>query len=459
LKELDINNKCPKCNSSNIKKQGVRSTGVQRLRCKECGTSFTYFSGTILERSKYHYEFFIELIYQMLSFKSTEAIKAILENDLFGPGIDQETEFNWKHKIMEAARYVPSPQLDDVVEIDECFIREGQKGSLQLVDPMNSALTRKARKTFTPSKAGVMGPEHSTLVCAIDHSNHVVAKCVGVGVVKDDIFEKEFFPYINKATWLCTDANTLYSRYCKKYVVNHYVRPSNYLDNLHKGIEEGSTEAQLYQAEMLDYIEAGGMVNMPFEKFKKLKEKHGLGLGHVNSFHSDLKLNLVKKTKGISLVHVPAYVAWLCLLHNYAVDHGHKPTTKKDAEEILVMLLKTKASVKDADFQKRRPDFSNVSTSYKNNLIKQTEKLQEKANDFNRYLTPEDISSSFNKRQYLESIPLYMVKFLAKRCRIPGRTSLSKKRKYKILRALEVHPEINEAIAEMRAIFETYQAQ
>jgi len=172
-----------------------------------------------------------------------------------------------------------------------------------------------------------------------------------------------------------------------------------------------------------------------------------------------LKLNLVKKTKGISLVHVPAYVAWLCLLHNYAVDHGHKPTTKKDAEEILVMLLKTKASVKDADFQKRRPDFSNVSTSYKNNLIKQTEKLQEKANDFNRYLTPEDISSSFNKRQYLESIPLYMVKFLAKRCRIPGRTSLSKKRKYKILRALEVHPEINEAIAEMRAIFETYQAQ
>lgn len=78
------------------------------------------------------------------------------------------------------------------------------------------------------------------------------------------------------------------------------------------------------------------------KEFKEFKDTNGLGLGRVNQFHSKLKLELVQKTKGISLKNIDGYVAWQALLVNYSIDYGHIPSTKKDAEKILILLLKTK---------------------------------------------------------------------------------------------------------------------
>lgn len=459
LKELEVNTVCPHCGSVNVVKQGTRENGIQRLICKDCNHAFTYFTGTLLEKTKYHWDFWVEMIYQMLSYKSLKDTKEILETELHSAGMQEKTILKWRLKIMEASKSIPLPKLTSITEIDETFIREGQKGSLELVDPLNIKEKREARKTGSPSKVGVMGPEFGTVVVAVDHSNHVVAKYMGVGACNEEAFETEFHSYISDVPWLCTDANAIYRKYCTKYGKNHYVRPSEYGDQLHKGLEDGFTEEQLYNEERLDYIDADGNMKMPFKKFKKLKEELHLGLGHVNAMHNEIKQNLVKRTRGISLVHVSSYISWWCFLQNYAIDKGHRPVTKKDAEEILIILLKAKTVVQDKDVTGLKPDFSNIGTAYKNKLIQATNKLQEKANNVTRVLTPEDVGPSFNKRDYLENLQFYKLKFLLVRCKIPGRTKCKPGFTYKFVRALEVHPELEDAIAEMRAVFETYQEQ
>lgn len=456
VKELNINSVCPKCGCANIVKSGTRDNGVQRLLCKDCGHRFTYFTGTVLEKTKYHWDFWIEMIFQMLSFTSLDKIKTIMEEDLHCLGIHHETIYNWRQKIFEASKKVEPPQLEGVVEIDETFIHEGQKGSLHLIDPFDSKKKRKARKTGSSAKFGPMGPEFANIICAVDQKNHVVAKYVGVGACKEEVFAAEFHPYIKNATWICTDANVIYQRYAYNNGKNHYVRPSNYLNNLNNGFLNDMTEEQMYNAEMLDFIELNGKVNMTFKKFKSIKEQYGLGLGHVNAFHNELDANLVKKPHGISLVNIPGYVAWLTLLQNYSVEHGHKAASRKDAEQILIMLLKAKTNIKVSEISSKTPDFSNISTQYKNNIVRVTNKLRKKDGREHYVLTSEDVGPEFNKRKFLESLPLYMLKFLANKCKIPGRTTIKKGNTYKYIKALEVHPDLSDAIYELRAKYGTY---
>jgi len=45
-----------KCNSSLKVKNGKRKNGIQEYKCKECGTKFTAFTNTILEKSRWHWD-------------------------------------------------------------------------------------------------------------------------------------------------------------------------------------------------------------------------------------------------------------------------------------------------------------------------------------------------------------------------------------------------------------------
>lgn len=47
LENLKINQTCPKCNSSNGKKNGVRNN-IQVYKCNDCKTQYTLFTDTIL---------------------------------------------------------------------------------------------------------------------------------------------------------------------------------------------------------------------------------------------------------------------------------------------------------------------------------------------------------------------------------------------------------------------------
>lgn len=54
LDKLKVNSVCPKCRSNNCKKNGRRKH-IQLYKCLDCKTTFTRFTGTILEKTRWHF--------------------------------------------------------------------------------------------------------------------------------------------------------------------------------------------------------------------------------------------------------------------------------------------------------------------------------------------------------------------------------------------------------------------
>ena len=451
---------CPKCGCLNILFNGSRENGVQRLKCKDCNHQFTIFTGTMLEHSKFHYSFWISMIHMMLRNETLENIKANLEETYQCQGIHIETIFNWRHKIFNAAMNVDKPKLKSVVEIDETFFQETQVNGA-MINPLNPTEKRKSRKSKKPAKYGVMSPEFANVICAIDHSGHVIAYVVGTGACSEETFSALFHEHLQEATWLCTDANGMYTNYCKKYDIAHYVRPSEYHKRLSDGLKNGRTERDMYTDELLDYIDAGGKAMYDFSIFTQIKKKLNLGLGHVNQFHSVLKQKIQARTHGVSTIHLPGYVAWECLLQNFKVDYGHAPTTQKDAEIIFEMLIKTNKNILVKEISTKKIDFSKPGKRNVNNLIEATEAVRtQNSSELHDYeLTSEDVNANFNLREYLGSLPMFAIKEMGGYLKIPGWTTVKKGHTYKVMKALEAHARIDEAIAHFRAKHPTYKVE
>ena len=443
--EFGINQSCPKCGSTIIVKNGKRNH-VQRLECKECGNNFTYFTDTFLEKTKYHYDFWVELCYLMLNHISLKAIKKTLEEDFLIEGITERTILNWKLKIMTAAMHIEQPKLTGIVEVDETYLREGQKGKSHLIDPLNPTQEREARRKKRTSKFGVMGPEFSNVIVAIDRTGHCVSKIPGTGVCSYEAFEQLFLDNLENCTWLCTDANSIYNTFCEKHSINHYVRPSDYLENLYKGKSEGKTEEELYRLDLLDYIKVDNKRNYPFKKFDEIKKKYSLSLARVNEFHSVLREHLETRTHGVSITYIKEYVAWETYLKNFAADHGHIPSTRKDAEIIIEELLKKRVNIKIRELYNRKADFSNIKTRYLNSLKEITEEIEnEKQQKY--HLTPEDIGPNFNVDEFLKTLPLSRLREIAKYCKVPNfSVMVRQKLSWKLRKAIMASPDCHEAI-------------
>ena len=60
LIKYNINNSCPKCGSKNIAKNGKKND-IIHFKCKECNKQFTLFTGTILEKTKVHWDIWIKV--------------------------------------------------------------------------------------------------------------------------------------------------------------------------------------------------------------------------------------------------------------------------------------------------------------------------------------------------------------------------------------------------------------
>lgn len=296
LVALDINSTCPYCHSNHITKYGTRPNGVQRYKCNDCDRNFTPFTNTMLEKTKWHWDLWVEVIYCMLNNISIKSTQQTLIDDYHALSIDTKTIFNWKHKIMEAAKAIPSPELHGVVQIDETHLHEAQKGSRNLENYFDASKTRKARERAKASKYGVMGAEFGTVICAVDKTGHTICRVSGLGKFDLATFERLFMPYISDISYLCTDANSVYISFSSKYNIKHYVRPSDYLAN--QNAFSGRGEKWIYDNGFADYM--ANTSKIPFNKFKKLVNDNGLTLSGVNGVHSRIKTYIDSEMHGVS---------------------------------------------------------------------------------------------------------------------------------------------------------------
>lgn len=162
LADLGVNRACPGCGSVAVVHNGLTDAGVQRFRCQDCGKNFTRFTGTLLEKSRFPWEVWVEVLKMTLSDSSLADIKNVLEQDFGCEGIDIKTVFAMRMKLIHAMATVEPPKLIGVIQMDESFLRESQKGhNLELVSYVNG-LERVPRYGYHPSKLGLWAPSLPT---------------------------------------------------------------------------------------------------------------------------------------------------------------------------------------------------------------------------------------------------------------------------------------------------------
>ena len=425
-----INTNCPYCKSSLIIKKGTRANGIKEFMCKDCNKKFTLFTNTILEKTQYHWDIWIKVVEMVLNHYSIEHMKEVLVKDYGLNDLNYKTVFLWKHKIINALANMPMPKLNGIIQIDETFFRETQKGSRNLESTIKDEerLPRYGRRA---SKYGVMGNEFANVVCMVDLNGYVVAKVIGLGKLTKETFTSIFDDYIENPIYLCSDGNSVYKNYCEVKGIPLYIKPSNYVHTIkNAGIvqldptsptykkdyeKQQKIYEKLYDEKLIDY-----MYNMDisYEDFYHLKNANSLSLARVNQFHSELKEYLVQKTKGVSTKYLQDYIGFYTFVRNWRVANGHYPSSNKDAQAIFVDILKGKTTYTIRDLENAKLDLPKVSDKYMQLLKEKTLEMRKLTkNPFFKY-DEEDNVVSFDKRKFLEEIPVYKLNKLCSKYRI-----------------------------------------
>ena len=180
----------------------------------------------------------------------------------------------------------------------------------------------------------------------------------------------------------------------------------------------------LYQKGKIDYIDER---SLDYDTFAKIKSANSLSLGMVNQFHSELKRFIEYNTKGVSTKYLPDYIGSHVFIHNWKISNGHYPTSNKDAENILISILKNKINYTSKDMKAQLIDFPKATGHYMAALKQKTESIRQiSKNKYFKY-DEEDNITSFNKRTFLEDIPEYKFKKLCSKYKIPNISALLKK--------------------------------
>jgi|LGVF01.1.fsa_nt_gb transposase-like protein len=460
LEKLNINTTCPQCQSHHIVKNGKRNH-IQRYKCKSCRTQFTLFTNTILEKTKWHWNIWIKVMNMTLNGYSLKNMRQVLEEDYGCIGIDHKTVFLWRHKLLFALANMPLPQLSGIVQIDETFIREAQKGSRKLVSYIGKNDIREPRYGRRPSKYGVMGSEFATVTTAIDNTGHCVCKVTGLGKLTPEVFTDLFEDCLNAPAYICSDANSVYRNYCNLFNISHYEKPSNYMKTLQENgyltpskvdsvIAENqkkknqAIKQKLYKDGLVDKITNKGFIS--FDEFKNIKTENSLNLGRVNELHADIKKFIDKDMTNVSTKYLSDYIGYFTYVRNWRVDNGHYPTSSKDAEKILIEILKNQSTYTTSDLKNTVLNLPKPSSRYMTLLKAQTDEARKVTKNEYFKFDEEDNVIDFDKRRYLSDQPKSKLQSI---CKEYGIKYNRKWVMWSTISLILQHPDINEIVIKL----------
>lgn len=195
---------CPHCQSNAIQANG-KNRGVQRYRCKECGKNFSETTGTPLAwlKKKDKWPHYLQCMLKGYSLrKCAEEV-----------GISLQTSFDWRHKILSAFKTASAQRFENILESDEIFFLESEKG--------NKNLTRPARKRGgKASKAGI-NKDHVAVVVSRDRDGNADMKTATRGRISKKDLDRVFEDKIEQDTILCTDSHRSYSAFARSHELDH----------------------------------------------------------------------------------------------------------------------------------------------------------------------------------------------------------------------------------------------
>ena len=265
---------CPHCKSFNIKKNGHKGL-MQRFMCKDCHKTFTSRNNTITFSSKKSFATWKKYIECMMLGLSVRKSAEIC-------GINKDTAFIWRHKILDALQNMASDvKLDGIVEADETFFAISFKGNHK--KSVIFKMPRKAHKRGKQTHKRGLSREKVCVPCAVTRNGLSLAKITNLGRVSAKDIHHAFDKRIMPNSILCTDAISCYN--------------------------------DLARTEKLELIQ-----------LKTGKSKLGIyHIQHINSYHSMLK-NFINRFHGVSTKYLNNYLVWHNFL-NYAKESYAEKTT------------------------------------------------------------------------------------------------------------------------------------
>ena len=195
---------CPRCGSARKHRCGF-ATGLQRFRCLACRCTFNALTGTPLARLRKR-ECWLPYLQCILESRTVRAAAQAV-------GVHRTTSFRWRHRFIPGATRARPVRLGAVVEADETYRLESQKGS--------RSLTRGPRK-----RGGVAGrrgitDELDCLLVARDRNGLTLDFHTGRGQVTAAQLRDCLRPVLPSDVLLISDSAAAYASFAAAAGITH----------------------------------------------------------------------------------------------------------------------------------------------------------------------------------------------------------------------------------------------
>jgi len=196
--------RCPRCHGAQWQRHG-HANNLQRYRCRACGRTFNDLSGTSLARLRLR-EKWIDYLQALLA---SRPVRAAADQ----AGVHRNTAFRWRHRFLRQVKNDKPQRLCGIVEADEMFMLESQKGSRKLDRP--------ARKRGGAAGKRGISRELDCILVARDRAGQTNDAVAGRGPLTARQAERHLLPVLDSQALLVTDANAAYRSFARKHGIAH----------------------------------------------------------------------------------------------------------------------------------------------------------------------------------------------------------------------------------------------
>jgi len=195
---------CPHCHCARSHRCG-QASGLQRFRCLGCRRSYNALTGTPLARLRKK-ECWLTYLQCVLDSRTVRQAATVT-------GVHRTTSFRWRHRFVPAAARERPRQLSAIVEADETYRLESQKGS--------RTLDRPARKRGGVARRRGINREHDCLLVARDRTGQTLDFHTGRGQVTAAQLANCLLPVLAPDVLLISDSAASYRRFCADAGITH----------------------------------------------------------------------------------------------------------------------------------------------------------------------------------------------------------------------------------------------
>ena len=186
---------CPFCGSSDVIRYGHKC-GKQRFLCKSCGRTFMTTTHTVMSQSHFPADVWKESISDTIRGNALDYTAARL-------GINHQTAFHMRHKVLLALQQIPDVVnviLGEVSELDETFVLDCYKGK-----PLSATLGRGARRHGAKAQKRGISNEYVCICTGVQRNGSAYAASVNRAKPNAEELKELFREHIAQGTLILCD--------------------------------------------------------------------------------------------------------------------------------------------------------------------------------------------------------------------------------------------------------------